>query len=262
MAPEPGEEDALDALRQRLRHAERLAEAVAEALAALDDGGGAQACLGAAHRALARTAGLAGGMLDPALEALDRALAEADEARAALARAVEDMQAEPDRPGGGRRASVHAASACAQARRGARCAARTARRTRRQACADRRSGRGALAALATAASDARTAFLAAAGALSRDRSDAAANLDQAVLRELRPLRAGRGALRYGGRDPARERLGCARHRPGSVQPHRPAPMSPPGRLSRIASGGELARFMLALKVVTARNRFRTDAGFR
>ncbi len=250
VAPEPGEEDALDALRQRLRHAERLAEAVAEALAALDDGGGAQACLGAAHRALARTAGLAGGMLDPALEALDRALAEADEARAALARAVEDMQAEPDRLEAAEerlftlRALARKHGVAPDALPGLReeLAARLA------LIADRA---GALAALATAASDARTAFLAAAGALSGDRSDAAASLDQAVLRELRPLRL--GAARFVTVVETLPESGWGAH--GIDRVAFTASTSAdvaPGRLSRIASGGELARFMLALKVVTAR----------
>ena len=250
LAPEAGEEEALDALRQRLRHAERLAEAVAEAIAALDDSGGARDRLGAAHRALDRGAGFAGGVLDPALEALDRASTEAAEARAAIARAVEDMRAEPDRLEAAEErlfalralARKHGVAPDALAGLREELAARLA------LVEDRA---GALAALAKTAADAKTAFLSAARALSRDRGDAAARLDQAVRRELRPLRL--GAARFVTVVETLPETGWGPHGIDRVEfTASTSAGAAPGRLSRIASGGELARFMLALKVVTAR----------
>jgi DNA repair protein RecN (Recombination protein N) len=93
----------------------------------------------------------------------------------------------------------------------------------------------------------REAYGAAAEALSTNRHEAAARLDQAVAAELAPLKL----------DSARFRTGIAAAEPGPSGIDRiefevsTNPGSPFGPLMRIASGGELSRFILAMKVALA-----------
>jgi DNA repair protein RecN (Recombination protein N) len=83
--------------------------------------------------------------------------------------------------------------------------------------------------------------------LSAKRSEAAARLDQAVAGELAPLKL----------DAARLRTAIASGEPGPAGVDRVEfevstnPGAPFGALTRIASGGELSRFILALKVALA-----------
>jgi DNA repair protein RecN (Recombination protein N) len=94
---------------------------------------------------------------------------------------------------------------------------------------------------------ARKIYLAAAEALSKQRHDAATRLDAAVAGELAPLKL----------DAAKFRTAIANAEPGSTGTERVEfevstnPGAPFGPLTRIASGGELSRFILALKVALA-----------
>lgn len=97
---------------------------------------------------------------------------------------------------------------------------------------------------------ARAAYLEAGEALSQGRAEAAARLDRAVASELPPLKLERAAFatrieRLGESDWGAEGLERVAF---EVATNPGAPMGP---LRKIASGGELARFMLALKVVLA-----------
>jgi DNA repair protein RecN (Recombination protein N) len=93
----------------------------------------------------------------------------------------------------------------------------------------------------------REAYAAAASALSKERHAAAARLDAAVAAELHPLKL----------DAARFRTAIAAAEPGPAGTDRVEfevstnPGAPFGPLTRIASGGELSRFILALKVALA-----------
>jgi DNA repair protein RecN (Recombination protein N) len=95
--------------------------------------------------------------------------------------------------------------------------------------------------------EAREAYSVAAEDLSRKRHDAAARLDAAVATELAPLKL----------DAARFRTAIAPAEPGPAGADRVEfevstnPGAPFGPLTRIASGGELSRFILALKVALA-----------
>src|SRR5581483_4570960 len=82
LAPEEGEEDRLAARRSLLQNAERLGEAIDDALGEIEGDGGAQQSLSRALRRLERARDRAQGLLDPA-----RAAAETAEAAAALAEA-------------------------------------------------------------------------------------------------------------------------------------------------------------------------------
>ena len=94
---------------------------------------------------------------------------------------------------------------------------------------------------------AREAYAVAADALSEQRREAAARLDVAVASELAPLKL----------DAARFRTAIAAGRAGAAGTDRVEfevstnPGAPFGPLTRIASGGELSRFILALKVALA-----------
>ena len=83
--------------------------------------------------------------------------------------------------------------------------------------------------------------------MSRERHEAAARLDAAVASELAPLKL----------DAARFRTSIASSEPGPAGTDRlefqvsTNPGAPFGPLTRIASGGELSRFILALKVALA-----------
>ena len=87
LAPQPGEEAHLAEQRNRLMNAEKLVTAFNTAEAELtggESGRGAQEALAGARRALERTADVAGADVQHALDALDRAMAESEDALARL----------------------------------------------------------------------------------------------------------------------------------------------------------------------------------
>jgi DNA repair protein RecN (Recombination protein N) len=111
-------------------------------------------------------------------------------------------------------------------------------------------GEAELTKLAAAAADARRGYLADAEALSVRRAKAASALDKAVTAELPPLKLERAVFRT-----QLERLDdddwSAQGIDRIAFEVATNPGSAPGPLGRIASGGELARFLLAIKVVLA-----------
>ena len=84
LAPEPGEEPALDARRRQLRAAERIREDVARAAEALGPAGAEGPLLQAVRWLETRRRRNAEGLLDPALDGLGRALAELGEVAATV----------------------------------------------------------------------------------------------------------------------------------------------------------------------------------
>lgn len=107
-----------------------------------------------------------------------------------------------------------------------------------------------LAKLAKEAEQARAAFHKAAEALSAARREAAGRLDVAVAAELAPLKMEKAKFRTLV-EPLDESEWNASGIDRVAFQVATNPGSPPGALNKIASGGELARFMLALKVVLA-----------
>ncbi len=110
------------------------------------------------------------------------------------------------------------------------------------------SGSAEVAALEQAARDARERYLAAAAELSAARGAAAGALQKAVARELPPLRLDKARF-FAEVAPLPE----AAWGPGGMDQVRfqiaTNPGQEPGPLARVASGGELSRLMLAMKVV-------------
>jgi DNA repair protein RecN (Recombination protein N) len=101
-----------------------------------------------------------------------------------------------------------------------------------------------------AVADARTAFEAEAVALSKARIEAGGRLDKAVAGELAPLRLEKAEFRTDVEELPPDQWGAtgADRARFSVRTN---PGMPYGPIERIASGGERARFLLALKVVLA-----------
>jgi DNA repair protein RecN (Recombination protein N) len=238
--PRPEEEPALDARRRQLRAAERIREDVGRAAEAL---GSAEAPLLQSLRWLEGAAGHAEGLLEPALDGLGRVLAELAE----VGRVVATVQADLDGdPGELERVEERLFALRALARKHqvapeALPALAAELGERRQALED---GAAGVARLETALAAADAAYGAAAVRLSVARRAAARRLDARMARELKPLRLERAvfATEIAEGDPGPEGTDRVRFTVATN------PGAPAGPIDRIASGGELSRFLLALKV--------------
>ncbi len=256
LAPAPGEEESLAAERQRLQQGERRAEAIAAALAELSPrdrrSGGPAAGLRAASRALQR---LGPGVADaaspaaPAMAALERAEEALAEAEGLLARLADEISADPRQ-----------LEAAEERLFALRAAARKHNVPVSELAAHLASLRAKLASLETgtaqvdvllrATATARADYIAATAELRAAREAAAARLQAAIGQELPPLKLDRARFvaevaplaepgwSAAGADQVRFLIST---NPGQT----------PGPLAKIASGGELSRLMLALKVVLA-----------
>jgi DNA repair protein RecN (Recombination protein N) len=251
--PQVGEAESLAEQRARLMHREQLVEALNQASATLlgdGTGGGAEQSLGQARHLLDVASAKTTGGLDETIAALERAAADLAEALAGM----ESFSASLDLDAGELariedRFFAYQDLARKHATEPDRLAELYQDFTARLAALE--SGAGHLGALNAAAAAARQAYLDAAGSLSSARRSAAGELDAAVNAELPPLKLEKA--RFTTKVAAGEEEGDwgpqgldrvtfeARTNPGM----------PLGPVGRIASGGELARFLLAIKVVLA-----------
>lgn len=250
LAPQPGEEDELAQRRHALMNREKVVSTLSDALAAVGGDGGALARLGAAERRLERSSGLAPDLLEPATAAVSRALIEAGEAEAVLEAALRSLGED----GGTLDQLEERLFALRDAGRKHRVSveALPALLDETRALLQRiDAGAGDLEAAERLAAATYDTFQAAARRLSAGRATAAARLAKTVEAELPPLRLERAKVRVD-----LEALPEAQW--GAEGAERVAfevctnPGQPFGPLAKIASGGELSRFMLALKVVLAR----------
>ena len=228
---------------------EKIAEAVSDAVGALEDEGGVASRLRAAERALDRVRDRAAGRLEAALDALARAAVEADEAVNAISAVAADLDAEPGELERVDERLFALRGAARKHRVEADGLPELLERYRSQLAAIEGGGRD-IERLAGEARAARETYLAAAETLSAARREAAGRLDEAVRGELEPLRMG-GARFLTGVAPLAEQDWGAQ---GADQVRFEVATNPgaePGPIAKIASGGELSRFMLALKVVLA-----------
>jgi DNA repair protein RecN (Recombination protein N) len=247
-APEPGEEDALAGERATMQKGARLTDDLAALSTLFDGSDGGLSQLRQAARRLDRIAG-EHDLLADALAAIDRALAEAGEAEEHLRIAVEALSVDPARLDAieVRLFDLRALSRKynVQADDLPEFAAEMAEKLSRID-----AGEEGLAVLERAAAEARSAYVVAAAALSDARTGAAARLDAAVAGELAPLKLDAARFRT-----AVEPLDESQWGPGGadrveflISTNPGAPFAP---LTKIASGGELSRFILALKVALA-----------
>ena len=249
LAPEGDEEERLGARRSLLQNAERLGEAISEAIGEIEGEAGAQRALARALRRLERARDRAQGLLDAAVGAAERAAQETDEALIALTAAGHALELDPHEleaveerlfalRGLARKHSVTVAD----------LPALRAAMAERLAAID--AGADSIAALEEAETAARARYVAAAQAVSQARARAAGRLDAAVATELKPLRLDKARFRTV--LTALAEADWSEH--GTERVHFEVatnPGAPFGPLARIASGGELSRFMLALKLVLA-----------
>lgn len=246
LAAQPGEEKALGEERNFLMNAEKLIGAINDSGQEL---GSAEAALARALRQLDQTAPKAGGRLDPIVTALERAIAETSEAAADLASLAADLDIEPDRL---REIDERFFALKDAARKhGGEVEDLPALLARmEQQLAGIETGSERLNALSQAQETARKAYAAAAEILSAGRRDAAAKLDAAINAELPPLKLEKARFATAVSEVAEDSWG--RHGKDAVSFQIATnPGSDPGPLARVASGGELSRVLLALKVVLA-----------
>ncbi|WP_146587463.1 DNA repair protein RecN [Puniceibacterium confluentis] len=247
--PQPGEEAQLDAQRRHMQGAERIREDISRARVALANG--AEQAMGDALRWLDGVAQQAEGALEAPLAALERAMVELGEATAGVESCLDGLSFDP-----------HALEAAEERLFAIRALARKHQVAPDELAEFAAGLHGKLAALDQGAEDlaalkaelrrAEDGYDTAAAALSLARRSAAARLDAAVSAELAPLKMERAvfetALDEGPAGPEGRDVVAF-----TVATN---PGAPAGPLGKIASGGELSRFLLALKVCLSKERNR------
>ena len=244
--PQPGEEAMLDARRRLMQGAEKIRQDITRAHAALSDEG-AERLLIDAQRWLDAAADRAGGALEEPLAALGRTLTELGEAQAGVEAALRGLDFNP--------ADLEAVEERLFAIRA------LARKhgvlpddlggfadglRARLAALD--GGAKNLTVLGRAVAEAEAGYAAAAAAVSAARRESAGRLDAAMAGELAPLKMERAVFTTevtageAGPEGQDQVTFAVATNPGA----------PAGPLNRIASGGELSRFLLALKVCLTR----------
>ncbi|MCA8878802.1 MAG: DNA repair protein RecN [Rhodobacteraceae bacterium] len=241
--PQAGEDAELDSRRRMMQGAERVRVDIRRAAEALGADEGAEVLTGTALRWLEGAADLLGETLQAPQAALDRALVDLGEALAGIESCLDLLDFDP----------------LELERVEERLFALRALARKHGVLADDLAGlaadfRGKLEAIDSGAANlveivakvraSEACHAEAAKALTEARTAAATRLDQAMQDELRPLKMERAVFR----------TEIAPAPPGPDGQDLVAfqvatnPGAPPGPLERIASGGELSRFMLALKV--------------
>ena len=246
LAPQGGEETALAERRASMMQAEKSAEDLRATLDAVSGPQSPVPPLATAVRRLERRAAQAPALVEPVVKAIDAALTALDDARTHLEHALRVADYDPNElerieerlfalRAAGRKYNVSVDELAALARR----------YEGDLALID--AGAERLAALEKEAQDVVARYRQAAQALSAARKRTAQKLDKAVNAELKPLKLERAQfttqIESEGEGPeGLERVEFwVRTNPGTR----------PGPLMKVASGGELARFLLALKVVLA-----------
>jgi len=246
LAPKDGEETALAERRTVMMQGEKIASDLREAQEAVGGHHSPVAALAAAVRRLERRAGSAPQLVEPAVKAIDAAINALEEADQHLNAALAAADFDPleleriEERLFALRAAARKYSTPVDA-----LAALAAQYTADVALID--AGAGKLKTLEKVATEADARYDAAAAKLSAARVKAADKLNKAVGAELAPLKLERAKFMT--------EIAADAAAPGPqgidrvefwVQTN---PGTRPGPLMKVASGGELSRFLLALKVV-------------
>jgi len=243
--PQPGEEAALDTRRRLMQQAERIRDDVSRAGQALG-GDGAEGAMSDAMRWLDGVADRAEGRLDAPLAALARAMEELDTAARGVDEALEALAFNPHELEEAEE-RLFAIRGLARKHQVAPEELPALAETLRARLEALDSGDAGIAALRSAAVTAQSAYDSAAEALSATRRAAAARLDAAVTAELAPLKMDRAVFSTELTEDAAGPEG----RDAVAFTVATNPGAPSGPIGKIASGGELSRFLLALKVCLA-----------
>jgi DNA repair protein RecN (Recombination protein N) len=248
LAPEPGEEEELALARATMQKGEKVAEDMADLERLFHGSDSALSSLRGAARRLDRIAS-EHPLLEDALAALDRAVIEADDAEEKVRAAADALSFDPAELD---RIETRLFELRAAARKhGCQPDALPEKLLEMRATLDAiEGGSDELSRLEAAAQAAGEVYRAQAEALHASRVAAALRLDDAVAAELAPLKLDSARFRTAVSDVAEDRWGA--HGMDVVEflisTNPGAPFAP---LAKIASGGELSRFILALKVALA-----------
>ena len=246
LAPQPGEESALAERRTTMMQAEKVADDLRSTHDSLAGPNSPISPLASAVRRLERRAAQAPALVEPVTKAIDAALTALDEARLQLEQALlladydpQELEKIEERlfalRAAGRKYNALVDDLAVLARR----------YETDLGLID--AGAERLAAMEREAREASARYRAAAEKLSAGRRRAAQTLDRAVNAELKPLKLERAEFST--------EIGSEGEGPNGIDRVefwvRTNPGTRPGPLMKVASGGELARFLLALKVVLA-----------
>ena len=251
LAPQPDEEEMLVTERAFHAHAAKLTEAVIQATALIADDDAAEALASRAERILESHLDIAGDRLTPALEAIQRARMELQEAYNEMRAFADTLDGDPQRL---HQIDDRLFELRAQARKHKIDADKLAEvhTALAEQLVQIDDGASLLADYARDLEDKFAHYSHLANAISKTRHAAAKALDIAVMAELPPLKLDSASFRTdittleqskwtaSGFDNVRF---AAKTNPGMAE----------DKIDKIASGGELARFLLALKVALSEN---------
>ena len=246
--PQPGEETSLAERRAAMMRAEKIASDIREAEDMLSGSSAPSPLLAGLLRRLQRKAPEAPELLDDIVHAIDEALLSLDAAQASVAAALRAMDFQPEEL---ERAEERLFSLRAAARKHNVSVDDLAalRDTFVADLADLDAGAGRLAGLEKQAYVAQGLYDEAAAHLSELRRGAAEALHKAVMAELPALKLDRADFMV---ELSSEPDNRAEEGIDQVEFWvRTNPGSRPGPMMKVASGGELSRFLLALKVALA-----------
>ena len=251
LAPQPDEETVLVSERALHAHAAKLTEALMQATAMIADDEGAEALAGRTERILESHLDIAGDRLSPALDAIQRARMELQEADNEMRAFAETLDGDPARLS---QIDDRLFELRAQARKHKVEPDHLANThiTLAEQLAQIDDGASLLADYARDLEDKFNLYKQLASAISGARHNAAQILDAAVMAELPPLKLEAASFRTD-----ITTLEEARWSATGFDKIRFAAKTNPGmaedKIDKIASGGELARFLLALKVALSEN---------
>jgi DNA repair protein RecN (Recombination protein N) len=248
LSPQDGEEQELAEKRARMMKAERIAVDINEASDFLNGNASPVPLIAALVRRLERKSHEAPGLLEETVDLLDQALNQLSDAQMAVEAALRKAEYDPKElerteerlfalRAASRKYSVPVTGLPALA---ARMIADLA---------DLDAGEERLVQLEARVGEARAAFDAAARSLSERRHHTGAALAEAVMAELPALKLERARFMV---EIATDPTGGSEDGIDTVEFHvQTNPGTRPGPIMKVASGGELSRFLLALKVALA-----------
>ena len=246
LAPDADEEGQIESRRSLLANIGKIAEGLAIAENAISGEPSAESAVGRALAAIERVAPLADGKLDMALDALTRVDAELAEASAGISTAMHQLEADPSQLA----ALDDRLHELRQQARKHGCTPSELPVIHQKLAAQLASiedSSGTIAQLTEAAHQWRDHYHKLADELTRCRQQAAQRLDAAVMAELPPLKLDGAQFQTVVSPLAESQWGPRGTSSVRFEANTNKGMAP-GPIDRIASGGELARFLLALKL--------------
>ena len=247
LSPEPDEEERLAEQRQIMMHAERISSDLEDVRSALAGEGTAGGRLDAAVRKLSREMPNAPNLIEPVVAAVEKVLDESSQAMNIIEAALRGSQFEPSALEEAEE-RLFALRALARKHQVPVSALATLRTRIDEELRSLDQGEEQVDALKADVVARKQDYTKRAETLSKRRQDAARRLDESVMAELGPLKLEKAEFMTrvesvdtedGGPEGLDQVAFWVRTNPGTD----------PGPLMKVASGGELARFMLALKVV-------------